>query len=112
MEDTRYVAPDNPTNLPEIFEGPAPEPRLRMGPGPVNVYPGVLSAMSMPMLGQFARFIEYMNQVMALYRRVHRTENHWAFLVNGTARAGVEVVTRRKHVEAGIRPPGFMPGDA
>ena len=92
-EDTRYVAPDNPANLPEIFEDLAPAPRLLMGPGPVNVYPSVLSAMSMPMLGQFdPQFTEYMNQVMALYRQVFRTGNHWAFLVNGTARAGVEAL--------------------
>ena len=87
------MAPDNPANLPEIFEDLAPEPRLLMGPGPVNVYPSVLGAMSMPVLGQFdPQFTEYMNQVMALYRQVFRTGNHWAFLVNGTARAGVEAL--------------------
>ena len=31
-----------------------------------------------------------MNQVMALYRQVYRTRNHWTLLVNGTARAGIE----------------------
>lgn len=68
-----------------------PPPRLLMGPGPVDVYPRVLRAMSAPMLGQFdPAFTEYMNQVMALYRRIFCTENHWAFLVNGTARAGIE----------------------
>jgi (S)-ureidoglycine-glyoxylate aminotransferase len=78
---------------PQIFEELSPEPRLLMGPGPVNVYPSVLRAMSMPVLGQFdPRFTEYMNQVMALYRQVFRTENHWALLVDGTARAGVEAL--------------------
>ena len=68
-----------------------PPPRLLMGPGPVDVYPRVLRAMSTPMLGQFDPvFTEYMNQVMALYRRIFRTDNHWALLVNGTARAGIE----------------------
>jgi len=68
-----------------------PSPRLLMGPGPVDVYPRVLRAMSTPMLGQFdPEFTAYMNDVMALYRRIFRTENHWAFLVNGTARAGIE----------------------
>ncbi|MGI9416376.1 MAG: pyridoxal-phosphate-dependent aminotransferase family protein [Geminicoccaceae bacterium] len=68
-----------------------PSPRLLMGPGPVDVYPRVLRAMSMPMLGQFdPEFTAYMNDVMALYRRIFRTRNHWAFLVNGTARAGIE----------------------
>ena len=68
-----------------------PSPRLLMGPGPVDVYPRVLHAMSTPMLGQFdPEFTAYMNDVMALYRRIFRTRNHWAFLVNGTARAGIE----------------------
>ena len=74
-----------------LFEDLEPAPRLLMGPGPVDVYPRVLSAMSTPMLGQFdPQFTGYMNQVMSLYRQVYRTENHWTFLVNGTARAGVE----------------------
>jgi len=75
----------------EIFENLDPSPRLLMGPGPVNVYPSVLRAMATPMLGQFdPQFTHYMGQVMSLYRRVYRTENHWAFLINGTARAGIE----------------------
>ena len=75
----------------EIFEALDPEPRLLMGPGPVDVYPRVLSAMSSSMLGQFdPQFTEYMNQVMELYRQIYRTENDWTFLVNGTARAGIE----------------------
>ncbi|MGI9449435.1 MAG: pyridoxal-phosphate-dependent aminotransferase family protein [Geminicoccaceae bacterium] len=68
-----------------------PPPRLLMGPGPVDVYPRVLRAMSAPMLGQFdPAFTDYMNQTMTLYRRVFCTQNHFAFLVNGTARAGIE----------------------
>lgn len=76
---------------PMIFEDLDPEPRLLMGPGPVDVYPRVLQAMSRTMLGQFdPQFTTYMNQVMDLYRQVFRTDNHWTFLVNGTARAGIE----------------------
>jgi len=68
-----------------------PEQRLLMGPGPVNVYPAVLRALSLPMLGQFdPQFIGYMDEVMTLYRQVYRTRNQWTFLVNGTARAGIE----------------------
>jgi len=75
----------------ELFEDLSPSPRLLMGPGPVDVYPRVLRAMSVPMLGQFdPEFTEYMNQVMALYRQVFRTQNHWTLLVNGTARSGIE----------------------
>ena len=78
-------------NRPELFEDLDPSPRLLMGPGPVDVYPRVLRALSTPMLGQFdPEFTEYMNQTMALYRQVYRTANHWTLLVNGTARAGIE----------------------
>ena len=77
--------------MPELFEELDPEPRILMGPGPVNVYPRVLRAMSSAMLGQFdPQFTGYMNQVMALLRQLFHTENHWAFLVDGTARAGIE----------------------
>ncbi len=64
-----------------------------MGPGPVEVDPRVLNAMSMPMLGQFdPRFTEYMNEVMSLYRGIFQTRNQWTLLVDGTARAGIEAV--------------------
>jgi (S)-ureidoglycine-glyoxylate aminotransferase len=49
--------------------------------------------MSAQMLGQFdPQFTRYMNDVMALYRRVFQTKNRWTFLVDGTARAGIEAV--------------------
>jgi len=68
-----------------------PTARLLMGPGPVDVYPRVLRAMAAPMLGQFdPEFTRYMNEIMALYRQIYRTGNHWTFLVNGTARSGIE----------------------
>jgi (S)-ureidoglycine-glyoxylate aminotransferase len=68
-----------------------PPQRLLMGPGPVNAHPRVLRAMATPLLGQFdPEFTQYMNQTMALYRRVFQTENRWTFLVDGTARAGIE----------------------
>ena len=74
-----------------VFDELNPPPRLLMGPGPVDADPRVLRAMSMPLLGQFdPAFTEYMNEVMALYRQVLRTDNRWTFLVDGTARAGIE----------------------
>ena len=74
-----------------VFDELNPPPRLLMGPGPVDADPRVLRAMSMPLLGQFdPSFTGYMNEVMALYRQVLRTENRWTFLVDGTARAGIE----------------------
>ena len=76
---------------PELFSELDPEPRLLMGPGPVDAYPRVLRAMSVALQGQFdPQFTTYMNQVMALYRAVFKTENHWTLLIDGTARAGIE----------------------
>lgn len=68
-----------------------PPQRLLMGPGPINAHPRVLRAMSADLLGQFdPEMTTYMNEVMALYRPIFGTENRWTFLVNGTARAGIE----------------------
>ncbi len=75
----------------DLFGELDPSPRLLMGPGPVDVYPRVLRAMSTPMLGQFdPEFTAYMNETMALYRNVYRTDNQWTMLIDGTARAGIE----------------------
>lgn len=68
-----------------------PPQRLLMGPGPVNAHPRVLRAMSADLLGQFdPEMTAYMNEVMALYRPIFGTGNRWTFLVDGTARAGIE----------------------
>ncbi|WP_240195540.1 pyridoxal-phosphate-dependent aminotransferase family protein [Nocardioides faecalis] len=69
----------------------APPPRLLMGPGPISVDPRVLRAMAAPLVGQFDPFMTAtMNEVMALYRDVFATGNEQTFLVDGTARAGIE----------------------
>lgn len=68
-----------------------PPQRMLMGPGPINAHPRVLRAMSADMLGQFdPEMTEYMNETMALYRQIFMTQNQWTFLVDGTARAGIE----------------------
>ncbi|CTP83911.1 Purine catabolism protein PucG [Xanthomonas translucens pv. poae] len=75
----------------DLFGDIDPPQRLLMGPGPVNAHPRVLRAMSADLLGQFdPEMTGYMNQVMALYRPLFGTENRWTFLVDGTARAGIE----------------------
>src|ERR1700712_5934 len=80
-----------PTALPTPFGEIDPPPRLLMGPGPVNAHPRVLRAMSAQLLGQFdPEFTTYMNETMALYRQVFQTRNRWTFLIDGTARAGIE----------------------
>ena len=75
----------------DLFEELEPSPRLLMGPGPVDLYPRVLRAMSVPIQGQFdPEFRRYMTQVMALYRHVFKTRNEQTLLIDGTARAGLE----------------------
>ncbi len=77
----------------ELFDDLNPPVRRLMGPGPVDVDPRVLNAMSMPMLGQFdPHFTENMNEIMSLYRGIFCTENQWTMLVDGTARAGIEAL--------------------
>lgn len=52
-----------------------PPQRLLMGPGPINADPRVLRAMSSQLVGQYdPAMTHYMNEVMALYRGVFRTE--------------------------------------
>ena len=70
-----------------------PPQRLLMGPGPINADPRVLRAMSSQLVGQYdPAMTHYMNEVMALYRGVFRTENRWTMLVDGTSRAGIEAI--------------------
>jgi len=84
---------DSPPPVNDLFDDLDPAPRLLMGPGPINVDPRVLRAMSMPLLGQFdPQFTRYMNETMALYRAVFQTLNQWTLLVDGTARAGIEAI--------------------
>ncbi len=75
----------------EIYGEIDPPQRLLMGPGPINAHPRVLRAMSADLLGQFdPEMTGFMNETMALYRGVFQTQNRWTFLIDGTARAGIE----------------------
>ncbi|MEH7306836.1 pyridoxal-phosphate-dependent aminotransferase family protein [Neobacillus drentensis] len=67
--------------------------RTIMTPGPVEVDPRVLRAMSTPILGQFdPAFTDIMNQVMEMLRQVFQTKNRWAFPIDGTSRSGNEAI--------------------
>ena len=71
----------------------SPPPRLLMGPGPITVDPRVLRAMSAQLVGQYdPAMTQCMNDTMALYRSVFKTENQWTLLIDGTSRAGIEAV--------------------
>ena len=69
----------------------SPSPRIIMTPGPVEVDPRVLRAMSYPVLGQFdPEFTTLMNETMQLLRHLFKTDNRWAYPVDGTSRSGIE----------------------
>ncbi len=70
-----------------------PPARLLMGPGPINVDPRVLRAMSTQLVGQYdPAMTQYMNEVMELYRALFRTDNPGTLLIDGTSRAGIEAI--------------------
>lgn len=76
---------------PAAFAQLDPPSRLLMGAGPTNVHPRILRAMSYDVIGQMdPEMTAYMDEVMALYREVFRTKNHWTLLVNGSARSAIE----------------------
>jgi (S)-ureidoglycine-glyoxylate aminotransferase len=76
-----------------LFETLNPPQRMLMGPGPINAYPRVHQAIAQSLIGQYDPVMTgYMNQVQSLYRGVFNTDNQHTFLVDGTARAGIEAV--------------------
>jgi len=68
-----------------------PPARLLMGPGPINVDPRVLRAMSTPLVGQYDPWMTAtMSETQELYRQVLATANDATVLIDGTSRAGIE----------------------
>jgi alanine-glyoxylate transaminase/serine-glyoxylate transaminase/serine-pyruvate transaminase len=68
-----------------------PPTRLLMGPGPSQVSPRVLRAMSVPLLGHLdPAFLGIMNDVQAQLREVFRTQNPFTIAISGTGSAGME----------------------
>src|SRR5205085_8981800 len=74
--------------IPDAFVAP---PRLLMGPGPSDVAPSVLTAMSMPLVGHLDPvFVKMMEEIKAMLRSVFMTKNEMTFPVSGTGSAGME----------------------
>ena len=68
-----------------------PTMRVLMGPGPSNVHPRVLKAMSTPLIGHLdPEFLKIMDDVQELLRYVFQTKNHFTIPVSGTGSAGME----------------------
>jgi alanine-glyoxylate transaminase/serine-glyoxylate transaminase/serine-pyruvate transaminase len=68
-----------------------PPPRLLMGPGPSNVAPSVLEALSRPLVGHLdPAFVKMMDEIKTMLRQVFLTRNEMTFPVSGTGSAGME----------------------
>src|SRR5262245_46109635 len=75
-------------SVPSAFDAP---PRLLMGPGPSNVAPSVLQAMSRPLVGHLDPvFVKMMEEIKTMLRQVLMTKNEMTFPVSGTGSAGME----------------------
>jgi alanine-glyoxylate transaminase/serine-glyoxylate transaminase/serine-pyruvate transaminase len=75
-------------HIPATFHPPT---RLLMGPGPSNVSPSVLEAMSRPLTGHLdPAFIKMMEEIKTMLREVFQTKNEMTFPVSGTGSAGME----------------------
>jgi len=62
-----------------------------MGPGPSNVHPKVLDAMSKAPLGHLdPQFIELMDEIKSLLRYTFKTENDSTFVLSGPGSLGME----------------------
>ncbi|RMF95083.1 MAG: alanine--glyoxylate aminotransferase family protein [Candidatus Schekmanbacteria bacterium] len=67
--------------------------KLLMGPGPSNVNPRVLEAMSKPLVGHLdPDFLKIMDSTMELLRQIFKTKNRLTFPVSGTGSAGMESI--------------------
>lgn len=74
--------------IPSAFQ---PPPRVLMGPGPSDVAPSVLQALSRPLVGHLDPvFVQMMEEIKAMLRAVFLTKNEMTFPVSGTGSAGME----------------------
>ena len=68
-----------------------PRDRLLLGPGPTNVNPRVIRAMTMPLMGYLdPTFLKVMDEVSALLREAFRTSNALTLAISGTGTSGME----------------------
>lgn len=68
-----------------------PPKRILMGPGPSNVHPRVLDAMSRPTIGHLdTKFIELMDEIKELLRYAFQSNNEVTFAVSGPGSVGME----------------------
>ena len=73
-----------------------PEPlqvpqRSLLGPGPSDVAPSVLAALSKPTLGHLDPIVlAAMDELRVMLRALFRTQNDWTLATSGTGTSGME----------------------
>lgn len=68
-----------------------PGKRILMGPGPSNVHPRTLKAMSTPLVGHLdPDFLSIMNETKMMLKDVFQTDNEFTIPLSGTGSAGME----------------------
>ena len=68
-----------------------PTKRILMGPGPSDVHPRVLKAMSSPLMGHLdPEFIQMMDDIKRMVQEIFITKNHLTFVVSAPGSAGME----------------------
>ncbi|MFW5938592.1 MAG: pyridoxal-phosphate-dependent aminotransferase family protein [Halanaeroarchaeum sp.] len=89
MSETPQI--DDPVeSAPDVGELTPPD-RTLLGPGPSDVHPRVLRAMSTPLVGHLdPSFVEIMDEVQDLLRYTFRTDNRWTIPISGTGSASME----------------------
>lgn len=69
-----------------------PPQRTLMGPGPSEIHPRVLAAMSEPAIGYLDPiFVEMMEELKSMLRYVYQTQNTLTFPVSGPGSVGMEM---------------------
>ena len=77
--------------MPDAFPTLNPPPRILMGPGPSDVHPRVLAALAKGTVGHLdPYYLQVMNGLQEMLRRLFRTTNPMTFAVSGTGSAGME----------------------
>lgn len=68
-----------------------PPVRVLMGPGPSDIHPRVLTALSRPTVGHLdPYYLAIMNDMQQMLRDLLRTENQMTLAISGTGSAGME----------------------
>lgn len=74
-----------------MYESFKPIDRILMGPGPANVHPQVLVALSKPTLGHLdPQFIELMDEIKSLLKYTFKTQSEHTFVLSGPGSLGME----------------------